>query len=129
MRLSDLTGNEGRWVRWTDPDTGGSLELKIRRKSGGLEKRIANATVSTKVGRKGKMEMENNHRLALKMLIEGCLLDWRGLRDGDQEYPFSPENALNLLWNGPAELLAFFEEQCERVTQESDEGNAPASDN
>jgi len=124
MRIGELVNTSGRWVRWDNPDDVGFVELEITPKSGGLEKAIARKSVTTKMGKKGRMEVQSNPRLALKMLIEGCLHGIRGVENEDgSAYEFTPDNAFNLLWNGPAGLMEFFEDQVGQVTEETEEGN------
>lgn len=128
MRIGDLVNVEARWVTWESTDGFGKVGLKITPKSGGLEKTIAKRSVTTKVGRKGKMEVRTDHRLALKLLIADCLHDMRYLENDDgTPYVFSVDSALDILWNGPSELLDFFEDETQQVTEDTAEGNGEAS--
>lgn len=123
MRIGELVNVSGKWVTYTDEGSGESFDLKIRPKTGGLEKRISRKSVTTRVKGRGRMQVESNSELALKMLIDGCLLDWRGLVDGENAYPFTKENAFTLFWDGPIALLDFFERECDQATEEAAEGN------
>lgn len=123
MRIGELVNVSGKWVTYTDEGSGESFDLKIRPKTGGLEKRISRKSVTTRVKGRGRMQVESNSELALKMLIDGCLLDWRGLVDGENAYPFTKENAFTLFWDGPIALLDFFERECDQATEEAAAGN------
>lgn len=132
MRIGQLTDIAARWIQY-ESDVYGTVPLKITPKTAKLEKEIGRRSVTTKMGRKGKMTVETNAKLALKLLIGGCL---HGM--GNAEFPlenndgtpweFTKEAALDLLWNGPADLVEFFEAGVETASEDADEGNAGASD-
>ncbi len=89
---------EGAWV-----DIGDGGQLKIAR--AGNKKAIAHLRLVSKPHLAqityGKLSDEVATQLAVEVLAEAILLDWKGISDGGADLPYSKENAIRMLTDYP----------------------------
>lgn len=93
-RVSEKESEQGKWFeyaeglefligRWNNKKHNKALEHMAKRYSKEIESK--------------RMSNEKAERLFVEAMIGNVLLDWRGLMNGNQPFPFSPDNARDLL--------------------------------
>ena len=84
---------------WTDYDETSSLligSITSRRYKDAYQSELDSARIKLR-----KISNEQAEKIQIKVLAKAVLLNWKGVKKGEAEYPYSQENAEYILTNCP----------------------------
>lgn len=121
MDISKLkNGGEQRWIKIPGSEKGMVLIDKIRPK----QMRDIRRTCVKKKFKGGRQYDDTDHDRLNMLLLTSAVKDWKGIADGDKEFPFNDANLkwlddncgeFNKLWNSVVNEDALTEQQIEEA--------------
>ncbi len=115
---------DAKWYRIA----GTEVEVQIRNIKPRRRSELIRSCTSQKVKR-GRTDRKIDEDRLNELYIRECIVGWKGIQEGEQDFPFSPENAIeldrnwpefNALWNDVIESLSATAD----AVEELDEGNS-----
>ncbi len=127
MDISNFLKDKKLDAKWYGiPDT--DVQVQIRNLKPQRRSELIRKCTTTKIKRGRKDETVNAPKLNELYICE-CIVGWRGIKEGEEDFPFSEENAIALDQNWPA-FNALWNEVIENLSttadavEELDEGNS-----
>jgi hypothetical protein len=126
MNIADFRGDAaletgGKWIKFEDGEFLIAANMNPNHKK-----------ALQRLARKNPLAIRKNdiaaqERIAAEAMAETVILDWRGLKDGDKDFPYNRENAIKLL--AIPIIRDFIAEESQRISnfQAEAEGGAIAS--
>lgn len=115
---------DAKWYRIA----GTEVQVQIRNIKPRRRSELIRQCTSTKVKR-GRTDRKIDEDRLNELYIRECVIGWKGIQEGDTDFEFSPENAVELDRNWP-EFNALWNEVIESLSttadavEELDEGNS-----
>jgi hypothetical protein len=100
MDISKFLKDEKLDAKWYGiPDT--DVQVQIRNIKPQRRSELVRKCTTTKVKR-GRADRTIDDTKLNQLYIRECVVGWRGIKEGDEDFPFSEENAIALDQNWPA---------------------------
>ncbi len=121
---------DAKWYRIA----GTEVEVQIRNIKPQRRSQLIRQCTTTKIKR-GRTDKTIDDIRLNELYIRECIVGWKGIEEGKQDFPFSPENAIeldqnwpdfNALWNDVIESLSTTADAVEAL-EEGNSGSGPST--